>query len=221
MAAMPPFLVNPKTVVIDPGHGGVGRVGGSDGNHAVTASGVLEKNMTLQMALLVEAELVRFAGSRITVLLTRRTDVNLSLAARANVAMDNNADVLLSIHFNGFDGRARGVSAHVRRTGNVNHADDTAFAERVQQAVFNAIRRRDPATRDRGVREMQLGVLSDAAQGNTRASHPCRSCLLEVEFIDVPAVDVLLNTGPDAAQVRREVAAAISNGILADLAAHP
>ncbi|MCP5119880.1 MAG: N-acetylmuramoyl-L-alanine amidase, partial [bacterium] len=134
------------------------------------------------------------------------------------------ADVFLSIHFNAFNGRARGVATHVRRpgAGNVNLADDRALAQRVQDAVFDAIRRRDAGTRDRGVRQLiGLGVLSDPALGNTAASHPCRSCLLEVEFIDVPAVDVLLNTGPTAPQVRREIAAAISNGILADLAAHP
>jgi N-acetylmuramoyl-L-alanine amidase len=224
VAAMPPFLVTPKTVVIDPGHGGIGRVGGSDGNHAVTPSGVLEKDMTLQLALLVETELNNFGGSRINVVLTRRTDINLGLAARAHVARDNNADIFLSIHFNGFDGRARGVATHVRRpgAGNVNLADDRALAQRIQDTVFNAIHRRDAGTRDRGVRqEIGLGVLSDPALGNTAASHPCRACLLEVEFIDVPAVDVLLNTGISAPLVRREIAKAISDGILADLAAHP
>jgi N-acetylmuramoyl-L-alanine amidase len=224
MAAMPPFLVTPKTVVIDPGHGGIGSIGGSDGNHAVSPSGVLEKNMALQLAFLVETELVNFGGSRINVILTRRTDVNLSLAARANVARNNNADVFVSIHFNGFDGHARGVATHVRRpgAGNVNLADDRALAQRIQTAVFNAIFRHDAGTRDRGVRQLiGLGVLSDPALGNTVASHPCRACLLEVEFIDVPAVDGLLNSGPTAAQVRQDVAAAISDGILADLAAHP
>jgi N-acetylmuramoyl-L-alanine amidase len=224
MAAMPPFLVSPKTVVIDPGHGGVGSVSGSDGNHAVSPSGVLEKNMTLQLALLVESELKSFGGSRINVILTRRTDTNLGLAARANLARGNNADVFVSIHFNGYDGVARGVATHVRRpgAGNVNLADDRALAQRIQTEVFNAIFRRDPGTRDRGVRQLiGLGVLSDPALGNTAANHPCRSCLVEVEFIDVPAVDALLNTAATAPQVRREVAAAISAGILADLAAHP
>ena len=68
---------------------------------------------------------------------------------------------------------------------------------------------------------MNLGVLDDTALGNTSANHPCRACLIEVEFIDVPAVDALLNTGPNADQVRREIAAAIKNGILDDLAVHP
>jgi N-acetylmuramoyl-L-alanine amidase len=188
----------------------------------VTASGVLEKDMTLDMAILVEAALTDFGGTRISVILTRRNDVNLGLRARANVARDNHADVFLSIHFNDFNRVARGVSVHVRSAAsNVNLADDVAFAQRVEDATFRAIHRRDPGTRNRGVHQSNFGVLADDALGNTRANHPCRACLLEVEFIDVPAVDVLLNTGPLADLNRIEIAAAISDGILADLAAHP
>jgi N-acetylmuramoyl-L-alanine amidase len=45
------------TVVIDPGHGGTGNIGGSDGNHAVSPSGVKEKDLTLILAKLVKTEL--------------------------------------------------------------------------------------------------------------------------------------------------------------------
>jgi len=45
------------TVVIDPGHGGTGSIGGSDGNHAVSASGVKEKDLTLILANLVRSAL--------------------------------------------------------------------------------------------------------------------------------------------------------------------
>ena len=113
MAAIPQFLINPKTVVIDPGHGGAGHMGGSDGNHAVSPSSVLEKDMTLDLAQLVEAQLNNFGGNRLNVILTRDNDVNLSLAARANVARDNQADIFVSIHFNGFNGVTRGVEAFV------------------------------------------------------------------------------------------------------------
>lgn len=222
MASMPQFLVNPKTVVIDPGHGGTGRVGGSDGNHATSPSGVQEKDMTLDLAQQVETLLTRFGGTRLNVILTRNNDTNLGLAARANVARDNQADVFVSIHFNGFNGVTRGVEVFVRPVAsNVNLTDDTALAQRVLDATFRAIQNRDAHTSNRGVKQMALGVLDDTALGNTRANHPCRACLIEVEFIDVPAVDTLLNTGPGAAQVKSEIAAAISNGILADLAAHP
>ena len=46
------------TVVIDPGHGGTLEVGGSSANNATSPSGVLEKNMTLRMGLLVRDAIV-------------------------------------------------------------------------------------------------------------------------------------------------------------------
>lgn len=64
---------------------------------------------------------------------------------------------------------------------------------------------------------MKLGVLADTHLGNTAANHPCRACLLEIEFIDVPLVDQLLNTGPNARAVRQEIAAAIKDVIVAEL----
>jgi N-acetylmuramoyl-L-alanine amidase len=209
-------------VVIDPGHGGTANVGGSDANHAVTPSGVLEKNMTLTMGLLVKAalEAANGNGHQIDVFMTRSTDVNLGLAKRANVARDRGADLFLSIHYNGFNGTARGVEAFVRAAadGNVNVAEDTAFAKRVQKATFDAIKARDSKTNDRGVKTMKLGVLSDVSLGNTPANHKCRACLLEIEFIDVAAVDALLNTGAAAPTVRGEIAAAIAKAIVEELA---
>jgi N-acetylmuramoyl-L-alanine amidase len=206
------------TIVIDPGHGGTANMGGSDANHAVSPSGVLEKNLTLRIATLVQGALAATAPD-VTVILTRSTDTNLTLEQRANFARDNHADLFLSIHFNGFNGAARGVEAWVRpkADGNVNYDDDKSFAERVQKAVFAAIRDRDPNTRDRGVKDMKLGVLTDAHLGNTTDHHPCRACLLEIEFIDVPAVDQLLNTGPNATVVCEEIAGAIKDAIVAEL----
>jgi N-acetylmuramoyl-L-alanine amidase len=211
------------TVVIDPGHGGTGNLGGSDGNHAVSPSGVKEKDLTLILANLVKAELQSAAaagGHTINVVMTRTGDVNLSLAQRANVARTNHADRFLSIHLNGFNKVTRGVETYVRRAqDNVNLADDKRFAGNIQSSVFNAIKSADTGTHDRGVKEEKFGVLNDAALGNTSGGH-CRACLLEVEFLDVPAVDVLLNTGPNATAVRGQIAKAISGAIINDLV-HP
>jgi len=209
------------TVVLDPGHGGTADIGGSDANHAKSPSGVLEKNLTLEMAALTEQALMANAPG-VRVIKTRSTDVNLSLADRAGVARDNLADLFLSIHFNGFNGTARGVEAFIRpAANNVNLAEDRSFATRVQAAVFNAIRARDPGTKDRGVKEEKLGVIADASLGNTAASHKTRACLLEIEFMDVPAVDSLLNTSPNATAVRRQIAEAIAAAIIAELESLP
>ena len=213
------------TVVIDPGHGGTGNLGGSDGNHAVgPITGVKEKALTLILANLLRTELQNAAaagGHNINIVMTRTTDVNLSLAARAHFARDNHADRFVSIHLNASDGHnARGVETWIRQAqDNVNLNDDRRFATKIQRAVFNAIEARDSATNDRGIKEGQFGVLRDDSLGNTSGGH-CRACLLEVEFLDFPAVDVLLNSGPNATALRSEIGKAIARAIVDDLE-HP
>jgi N-acetylmuramoyl-L-alanine amidase len=211
------------TIVIDPGHGGTGNIGGSDGNHAVSPSGVEEKDLTLILANLVKSELQSTAstgGHTFNIVMTRTGDTNLSLADRAHVARTNHADRFLSIHFNGFNKVTRGTETYVRRAlDNVNLADDKRFAGNIQNAVFNALRSADAGAKNRGVKEEKFGVLNDAALGNTSGGH-CRACLLEVEFMDVPAVDVLLNTGANATTVRTQIAKAIAGAIITDLE-HP
>src|SRR5215218_2125813 len=85
-------------IVLDPGHGGSAKVGGSSANNAVGPNGLLEKNLTLDIARRASALLA--GGAR--VVLTRAADVKLSLKARAEVARSNGAAVFLSIHLNGF-----------------------------------------------------------------------------------------------------------------------
>jgi len=204
------------TIVIDPGHGGSGSIGGSDGNHAVSASGVKEKDLTLIFANLVKTELQSAAtsgGHTLNIIMTRTGDTNLSLEARANVARTNHADRFLSIHFNAFNGVSRGVETYVRRAlDNVNLEEDRRFARRIQNAVFDVIEGFDIKSKDRGVKEEKFGVLNDQALGGH-----CRACLLEVEFLDVPAVDMLLNTGPNAGAVRLGIAQAIAKAIIKDV----
>ncbi|MEQ1861605.1 MAG: N-acetylmuramoyl-L-alanine amidase [Chthoniobacteraceae bacterium] len=211
-------------VVIDPGHGGKNDTGGSAANHATSASGVLEKTMTLDFARLVREALTSAGDGQpftMKVILTRDGDTNLGLAERANVARDSKASVFLSIHFNGFNKIANGAESFVlpESSGNVNLAEDKAFAQRVLDGTLAGLRKHRPATLDRKVKEMSLGVLRDTSLGNSMASHKCRATLLEIEFIDVKEVDVLLNTGPNAALVRRDVAAGIAAAIVADLSA--
>jgi N-acetylmuramoyl-L-alanine amidase len=207
-------------IVLDPGHGGSKTEGSSSPNNAQSPSGVLEKNLTLEIARLVRDALEARRPS-LRVEQTRTTDVNLGLEARARRARDAEADIFLSIHFNGFNGAARGVEAHVRpkAAGNVNHDADRRLAERVSHAVHAALVEFDPATPLRGVKESNLGVLRDDWLGNSPAQAPTRASLLEIEFLDVPAVDRLFNTGPSAEQVRHRVAEAISTALIQDLEA--
>lgn len=214
----PATVASLGTVVIDPGHGGTTPLGGSDPNHARSASGVLEKNLTLVMAKLVRDAVAERAPG-VQVVLTRTEDINLSLADRAGVARKYRADLFLSIHFNGFDATVRGVECLVRAkaSGNVNYDQDRAFAARIQAAVHGALVEFDPATPSRGVRDQDLGVLRDEALGNDAALHRCRACLLEIEFLDVASVDRLFNTGPTADTLKKRVADAIGQGLIAEL----
>jgi hypothetical protein len=66
-------------------------------------------------------------------------------------------------------------------------------------------------------------MTSDTAShlGNTANYHPIRAALLETEFIDVAAVDQLLNTGPNAANVKQSVADGLRDAIIDDLKRQP
>lgn len=212
-------------VVLDPGHGGSQKIGGSSPNNATSASGMLEKSMTLDMAKRIQSQLKQVAnlapGSQIEVHLTRTGDTNLGLSDRARVAEARNADIFISIHFNGFNGSARGTETFFlsEANGNVNEAEDRKLAERIQKSMFTAIRKMDPAARDRGIKNNQrLGVLNDVSLGNARGDHRTRACLVEIEFIDNPDVDKLLNTGADSSKARDTIAAAIAEAIIDDLA---
>lgn len=214
-------------VVLDPGHGGSSKIGGSSANNATSASGVPEKAMTLELVKLVRKELKKITtarpGSDIKVHLTRASDRNLGLADRARVAQSKGADVFVSVHYNGFDGRVRGTETLIlsAQNGNLNLADDRALAERLQSSVFTTLSGHDPRARNRGVKDNQrLGVLKDVHLQNPRANLKTRACLVEVEFIDVDEVDKLLNTGPKAKDVRQDVARAMAEAIAEDLEAH-
>ncbi len=89
-AAPESAALSPPTVVLDPGHGGY-----QPG--ARVRRGAYEKQLTLEVAELTRAELVR-RGYR--VLLTRSDDRYVPLGARRRFANDQRADVLVSIHCN-------------------------------------------------------------------------------------------------------------------------
>ncbi len=77
-------------VVLDPGHGG------SDGG--ATGNGLVEKNLNLKIGQYCKEELEKYAG--VKVIMTRESDTYLTLAQRAQVAIDNRANVFVSLHIN-------------------------------------------------------------------------------------------------------------------------
>lgn len=86
-----PADIATKTIVIDPGHGGKD-VG------AISTKGILEKDITLGVALELEKILIEKTGLK--VILTRTDDSSISLGKRAQAASEAKADLFISIHAN-------------------------------------------------------------------------------------------------------------------------
>jgi N-acetylmuramoyl-L-alanine amidase len=88
------FDLGVKTIVIDPGHGG--RDPG-----AIGPGGLMEKDVTLDVARRLRDRLQRYPGYRI--LMTRDADVWVSLRDRVHFANVNQADLFISIHVNAIE----------------------------------------------------------------------------------------------------------------------
>jgi N-acetylmuramoyl-L-alanine amidase len=222
-----------RVIVIDPGHGGTANVQGSSYNNAIAASGVLEKRLTLEYAQVLKTHLESieiqqiFKGKgycEVKILLTRTTDVNVTATNRRKVAADNKADILISLHFNGFNKKSRGTETYYRDPANgqqSNTKEDLALATAVNNAAYGAIAAIDSSAANRGVKldsktgHKAVSILKDPGKG--LSGKMCRSCLLEAEFIDVPAVDVLMVSGPSATTNRSAIMRAVARALANEL----
>ena len=208
-----------QTVVIDPGHGGPRKTGVNDGSQAshgasynnasITIGGkrFYEKDLTLNYSLALAAELKKRGLKPV---LTRTADRSISAMQRAATAVENRADVFLSIHFNGGGGhgaRSYIVSAdHARweymHFTNPYHARDAALGKALCQsldAAFAPFGGKPSATKvfndskfPKPRHGYGLGNLKDGIRtiGYARMDphlHQAAVVLLEVEFLDNPA----------------------------------
>jgi len=96
-----------RTIVIDAGHGG-------EDTGGVSAAGVKEKDLTLQMARRLKAAIESRLGLR--VLLTRDGDEDVTIDRRTEFANNSKADGLLSLHVN-WSARATARGAQVYTLG--------------------------------------------------------------------------------------------------------
>lgn len=216
VAAMGGPVAGGFTVVIDPGHGGQWMRGVTDGtkqghgsahNKATSASGKkLEKELTLDFSsaaakALRESPRAKELGG-VRVVLTREEDRQVSSMMRAATAVQNSADVFLSIHFNGFDGRTEGtrgyycgedhpdwqyvhfINPYVKRDRafGLRMAKEVAAALKPLGGVGNATVHGDESLLHDGIRTLGLARL-DTHLFNAAV------ILLEIEFIDNPKVE--------------------------------
>jgi len=96
-----------RTIVIDAGHGG-------EDSGGVSAAGVKEKDLTLQIARRLKAAIESRLGLR--VLLTREGDEDVTIDRRTEFANNSKADGLLSLHVN-WSARATARGAQVYTLG--------------------------------------------------------------------------------------------------------
>lgn len=154
-----------KTIVIDPGHGGMD-------TGATGAGGTLEKELTLRTAKLLSDKL-KAAGAN--VLLTRSNDSFLPLPSRVRMASVHQSDAFISLHYDSnLDRSVRGT------TGYYYHSYQKKLAEYVYHSTNAETRLKSRGVRSGDyhvVREnnrqavlMELGYLSNSAEEMTLTS---------------------------------------------------
>jgi N-acetylmuramoyl-L-alanine amidase len=158
------------TIVIDPGHGG-------RDTGATSASGLREKDLTLDLAQRLGALLERKLGAR--VVYTRTTDDFIALERRVAIANESRADLLISIHGNSSSFQSvRGVETYYFQnsqealvqasdTGrpvaqDQNAADARSFAADVHSALLHGLSDEKQSTRNRGLKTAPFVVLREA-----------------------------------------------------------
>ncbi len=149
-----------KAIVIDPGHGGA--------DPGASYKGYTEKNINLSIAKKIR-DYLEF-HYHVDIMMTRSTDISVSLTERVNLANSSKADFFLSIHQNAsggsgfesyiFNGAILPQTKHIQQTIHTG----TLQALRTNYSIVN-----------RGQKQANFHVLREAKMS---------SLLLEVLFID-------------------------------------
>ncbi len=176
-------------VVIDAGHGG-GDAGALDPTETR-----YEKDDDLKVALLVEQYLTEMGAE---VVMTRDTDVFVTLDERCIIANESQADLFVSIHRNLYDGEARGVEIWVT---NKKYEIDTALGQNIMDEL-EAV----GISKNRGVNFGFIGNPYVNYQVNRETDMP--SCLIELGFMQDAEDNRLFDENYDA------YAKAIAEGIM-------
>ena len=233
-------------VVIDPGHGGKlvkGRNDGTQGSHGVShnnaqvtlkdGSVVLEKDLVLEYAKALKIALEKYDNIEVT--LTRDDDSSPSAMMRAAIAVEQQADVFLSLHFN--SGGGKGPRAYVV-------ADDhfawqyihfvNPYIKRDIVLATHMVKSLELAFKPFGGKKSDIRVFNDTVEpdqsnglGKGNLIDGIRSIgyarmdthmfnaavvLLEIEFLDTEGYSEFL-TGKDKAKVMQQAVAYMASSI--------
>ncbi len=168
-----------RKIAIDPGHGG-------NDSGAIGPTGVMEKTVTLRVALVLE-KMLKDEGAE--VIMTRREDVEVSpkgkaataveeLKARCEVANEAEVDIFISIHADSFTNpNARGTTGYYYSLGSSN---SRRLADLIRTALIEQIK-----TPSRGTQPCNFYVVRNTDMPAT---------LVELAFISNPDEEKLLNS---------------------------
>jgi N-acetylmuramoyl-L-alanine amidase len=110
-----------KTVIIDPGHGGIDP-------GCLDPTGLREKDLTLDISLRLKTLIE--ANTRLAVVMTRESDILVPLENRTVVANQKKADLFISIHVNAFpDKKRRGIESFYLNFSSDPNVNATAALE--------------------------------------------------------------------------------------------
>jgi len=164
----PPPPSKAKTVVLDPGHGGVEE--GAKG-----PGGLLEKDATLALVKTVQEALAR-RGYRVVT--TRLSDATVGLDDRAATANAAKADLFLSIHFNA----SRAATAHGTEVYYLSlDASDRAAALLAESENATHASTPDTPEKNAAVRDLDL-ILWDLAQNQHLSASARLAEIVQADF---------------------------------------
>lgn len=162
-------------VAIDPGHGGTKYIGRSSPNNAF-GKDLLEKDLTLEVGTLT-VDFLKEIGYQ--TFATRTTDVNLGLRERTKFARDRQADVFISVHFNGFSDET------IQGTETIRHSNASersiSLAKSIQHEILGVT-----GLRDRGVRTTQEVDLNIVVIRPEEHLPKTAAALVEISFLSDP-----------------------------------
>ncbi|MFE8701690.1 SH3 domain-containing protein [Cytobacillus sp. FJAT-54145] len=174
-----------KRIVIDAGHGG-------KDPGAIGPTGLREKDVVLDTALMLKAELEKY-GAIVT--MTRSTDVFLELSERTAIANASDFDAFISLHADSYSSSSKGTTTYYNTTVNFNGPRSRDLGSAIQKGMIASL-----GTYDRGIKEQEFYV-------NRMNELP--SVLLELAFLSNPKEEALLRS----TEFRKNAASGIRAGL--------
>ncbi|WP_281975797.1 N-acetylmuramoyl-L-alanine amidase [Halobacillus litoralis] len=178
-----------KTIVIDAGHGG--------SDPGATYQGSQEKTFNLSIALNVQRILSQ--NYEVEIVMTRTSDVTLSLGARTQLANQRNADFFLSIHNNAAGGS--GFESYIYNGPLVPTTQ--AYQNTIHDRIINTVGPKYNVS-NRGKKEANFHVLRESDMS---------ALLLEILFVDNPGDLALLKNSSFINDVSRSIAEGVADAL--------